>query len=139
MGIKFDFNNLFSFSVHEHGVSQQEIDQALPQAKQAAEHLKKIIADPQARVKLSLEWVKLPEQKEENIVSIQKIAREISAKFENVLFLGIGGSYLGLKAAQDALCAPYYNEFKSLRKNSPRIYFEGNNLDPDTLQVLFSN
>ncbi|HNW39830.1 MAG TPA: glucose-6-phosphate isomerase, partial [Candidatus Omnitrophota bacterium] len=31
------------------------------------------------------------------------------------------------------------NEFKSLRKNSPRIYFEGNNLDPDTLQVLFSN
>jgi glucose-6-phosphate isomerase len=56
-----------------------------------------------------------------------------------VLFLGIGGSYLGLRAAQDALCAPYYNEFKPLRKKSPRIYFEGNNLDPDTLQVLLKN
>ncbi|MDD5692636.1 MAG: glucose-6-phosphate isomerase, partial [Candidatus Omnitrophica bacterium] len=70
---------------------------------------------------------------------IRKLAGQIRAKYENVLFLGIGGSYLGLKAAQDALCPPYYNEFKSLRKKSPRIYLEGNNLDPDTLQALLKN
>ncbi|MDP2768182.1 MAG: hypothetical protein Q8O41_12175, partial [Candidatus Methanoperedens sp.] len=86
-----------------------------------------------------MEWVKLPQQKEETIAGIEKIARQISKKYENVLFLGIGGSYLGLKAAQDALCAPYYNEFKSLRKKLPRIYLEGNNLDPDTLTALLKN
>jgi glucose-6-phosphate isomerase len=139
MGLKFDFNNMFDFSVQEHGVSQQDINEILPQARKAAQHLKKIIDDPRARVKLNLEWVKLPEQKEEDIAGIQKIARQIIKKYENVLFLGIGGSYLGLKAAQDALCAPYYNEFKSLRKKAPRVYFEGNNLDPDTLAVLLKN
>jgi len=139
MALKFDFNNLFEFSVQGHGVTQEEVKEILPQAALAAQHLKKIIADPAARVKLSLEWVKLPEQKEADIAAIEKIARLIKGKFENVLFLGIGGSYLGLKAAQDALCPPYYNEFKPLRKKSPRVYFEGNNLDPDTLGVLLKN
>jgi glucose-6-phosphate isomerase len=53
-----------------------------------------------------------------------------------VMFLGIGGSYLGLKAAQDALLPAYYNEFSQVRRGRPRVYFEGNNLDPDTLSVL---
>jgi len=139
MGLKFDFNNMFDFSVREHGVSQQDIAEILPEAQKAAAHLKKIIADPDTRVKLNLEWVKLPQQKEETIAGIEKIARQIAKKYENVISLGIGGSYLGLKAAQDALCAPYYNEFKSLRKKAPRIYFEGNNLDADTLAVLLKN
>jgi glucose-6-phosphate isomerase len=139
MSIKFDFNNMFSSSVGEHGVSQQDIDEALAEAQKAASHLKKIIANPDARVKLNLEWAKLPEQDKKIIDQIQKAGKETSAKFENVLFLGIGGSYLGLKAAQDALCPPYYNEFKNLRKKSPRVYFEGNNLDPDTLKTLLKN
>jgi glucose-6-phosphate isomerase len=139
MGLRFDFNNMFSFNVGDNGVSQQDIDEILPYAQKAAEYLKKIIADSRARVKLNLEWAKLPQQKEEDIAAIYKISRQIVKKYENVLFLGIGGSYLGLKAAQDALCPPYYNEFKSLRKKAPRIYFEGNNLDPDTFQVLLKN
>ncbi len=139
MSLKFDFNNMFSFSVGEHGVNQQDIDEILPDAQKAASHLKKIISNPKARVKLNLEWAKLPEQSKADIEQIQKLGREISKKYENVIFLGIGGSYLGLKAAQDALCLPYYNEFKSLRKKSPRVYFEGNNLDPDTLKTLLKN
>lgn len=139
MSLKFDFNNLFDFSVQEHGVSQQDINEILPEAQLCAAHLKKIITDPQARVKLGLEWVNLFRQDEKEIAKIQKFGKEVSGKYENVLFLGIGGSYLGLKAAQDALCAPYYNEFKSLRKNRPRIYLEGNNLDPDTLGSLLKN
>ena len=139
MSLKFDFNNMFSFSVAEHGVSQQDIDEILPEAQLCAAHLKKIIADPKSRVNLGLEWVVLFQQDKEEIAKIKKLGAEISKKYENVVFLGIGGSYLGLKAAQDALCAPYYNEFKSLRKKGPRIYLEGNNLDPDTLQVLLKN
>ncbi|MCX5694899.1 MAG: hypothetical protein NT014_07285 [Candidatus Omnitrophica bacterium] len=139
MSLRFDFNNMFDFSVNEHGVSQQDINEAMPEAQKAAAHLKKILGNPVFRIKFNLEWAKLPEQKEEDIAAIAKIARQISLKYENVLFLGIGGSYLGLKAAQDALCAPYFNEFNALRKKSPRVYFEGNNLDPDTLSVLLKN
>ena len=139
MGLRFDFNNMFDFSVKEHGVSQQDIDEILPEARLCALHLKKIIVNPKARVNLGLEWANLFQQDKEEIAKIQKLGAQISKKYENVVFLGIGGSYLGLKAAQDALCAPYYNEFKPLRKKSPRIYLEGNNLDPDTLQVLLKN
>jgi len=139
MSIKFDFNNLFDSSLGLHGVSRQDIDEMLPEARKAAAHLKKIISDPKARIKLNLEWARLPEQEKAVIDCIRKTGREISGKYENVLFLGIGGSYLGLKAAQDALCLPYYNEFKSVRRKSPRIYFEGNNLDPDTLKTLLKN
>lgn len=139
MNLKFDFNNMFSSNVGVHGVSQQDIDEILPEARLCALHLKKIITNPQARVNLGLEWANLYQQDKEEIAKIQKVGKEISKKYENVVFLGIGGSYLGLKAAQDALCAPYYNEFKPLRKKSPRIYLEGNNLDPDTLQVLLKN
>ena len=137
--IKFDFNNLFSTNVGEHGVGQQDIAEIMPSVDNAHYHLKKILVDSVSRIKLSLEWAQLPYQDKQLIKEIQKIAKEISAKYENVISLGIGGSYLGLKAAQDALCPPYYNEFKALRKNKPRIYFEGNNLDPETLQVLLKN
>ena len=139
MGLKFDFNNMFSFNVGVHGVSQQDIDEILPAARLCAAHLKKILACSQARVELNLEWANLFQQDKDKIKLIQKLGAQISKKYEDVLFLGIGGSYLGLKAAQDALCPPYYNEFKSLRKKAPRIYFEGNNLDPDTLTVLLKN
>ena len=139
MGLKFDFNNMMSFNVADHGVDQQDIDEILPCAQAASDHFRKVIADQAARIKLNLEWIKLPEQEKEEIVRVQKLSRQIAGKYENVLFLGIGGSYLGLKAAQDALCAPYYNEFKSIRKNLPRIYLEGNNLDPDTLSVILKN
>ena len=139
MSLKFDFNNMFRSSVGEHGASCEDINEILPDAQKAASHLKKIIANPKARVKLNLEWARLPEQDESDIQQIQEVACQISRKYENVIFLGIGGSYLGLKAAQDALCLPYYNEFKSLRKKSPRVYFEGNNLDPDSLKTLLKN
>ncbi|MGA2775410.1 MAG: glucose-6-phosphate isomerase [Candidatus Omnitrophota bacterium] len=136
--IKFDFNNMFSFSVGEkHGVTEAELVEFLPKARDAHEHLNKVLQDTKSRVKFGLEWVKLPYQEVKAINQIQNLGKEISAKFQNVIFLGIGGSYLGLKAGQDALGLPYANEFPG--KKSPKIYFEGNNLDPDTLSVLIKN
>ena len=139
MGLKFDFNNMFSANIGDQGVSDADIAEILVDAQKADKHLKDVLNNKLNRINLSLEWSQLPLQDKQEIVKIQKLGREISRKFENVLFLGIGGSYLGLKAAQDALASPYYNEFKSLRKRSARVYFEGNNLDPDTLSALLKN
>ncbi|NQU73617.1 MAG: hypothetical protein HQ547_02785 [Candidatus Omnitrophica bacterium] len=135
--IKFDFNNMLSFNVgKEHGVEESNLRAMSAPARKAHGHLAKLIADNRNRVKLNLEWTQLPFQDKKTIKGIQDLGERVAKKYENVIFLGIGGSYLGLKAAQDALCVPYYNEFKSLRKKRPRIYFEGNNLDPDTLGSL---
>ena len=136
--IKFDFNNMFSFSVgQDHGVTEVELQEFLPKAQSAHEHLCKVLKDAKSRIKFSLEWTQLPYQDAKFIKNIQKLGKEISLKYQNVIFLGIGGSYLGLKAAQDALGSPYANEFAN--KKTPKIYFEGNNLDPDTLTVLIKN
>lgn len=58
---------------------------------------------------------------------------------DRLVVLGIGGSYMGLRALFEALCDPYHNErSRHERGHVPRLYFEGNNLDNDTLSSLLS-
>ncbi len=137
--IRFDFNNMFSLSVGDNGVKDEDIAQISGDIRKAHSHLEKVLAQGSSRIRLGLEWVNLPHQADKLINSIQRTGDKIAKKYDNVIFLGIGGSYLGLKAAQDALMPAYFNEFATLRKRRPRIYFEGNNLDPDTLKVLLKN
>ncbi|HAJ57240.1 MAG TPA: glucose-6-phosphate isomerase [Candidatus Omnitrophica bacterium] len=138
--IRFDFNNMLAANIGPaHGVTEEEIG-GLSQTIQAAHrHIRCVLADPLSRVNVSMEWSALPLQDKKSIRSIQVTGGEIACKYENVLFLGIGGSYLGLKSAQDALLSPYYNEFKDARGGRARIYFEGNNLDPGPPAVLLKN
>lgn len=57
-------------------------------------------------------------------------AGRLRAEMDRVVILGIGGSYMGPRALFEALCHPYHNELRRAeRKGTPRIYFEGNNLD----------
>ncbi len=138
--IKFDFNNMLSFNIGEkHGVTADELQQISETVTTARQHLRKLIDTALNRTNIGLEWANLPFQDKKDIQEIQFLGEQIACDYKNVLFLGIGGSYLGLKAAQDALCPPYYNEFSSLRKGTPRIYFEGNNLDPETINAVLAN
>jgi len=138
--IEFDFNNMFSFSVGRvHGVTGSDIEKLSVLVQGARRHIKEILQNDLNRIGLGLEWARLPLQDRSSTDEIQKLGDEIAGRFKNVISLGIGGSYLGLKAAQDALRPSYYNEFPSARKGRPKIYFEGNNLDPDTLSVLLGN
>jgi glucose-6-phosphate isomerase len=140
MDLKFDFNNLFSINIgDDNGVTEKDLAEITPDAQKAHAHLESVIKDNRSRIRLGLEWVKLPLQDEKTVKYIQRFGNQIAEKFDNVISLGIGGSYLGIKAAQDALAAPYFNEFSQARKKRPRIYFEGNNLDPDTLNILLKN
>lgn len=138
--IKFDFNNMFSANIGDkHGVGESELKEISETTDKAHRHLSDLLKDSRNRINVALEWAQLPYQDAKDIKNIQSLGKEISDKYENVLSLGIGGSYLGLKAAQDALAPAYYNEFAPVRKGKPGIYFEGNNLDPDTLRVLLKN
>jgi glucose-6-phosphate isomerase len=56
---------------------------------------------------------------------------------DRVVVLGIGGSYMGARALMDACCHPYHNELdRAARGAYPRLYFEGNNVDNDSLRGL---
>lgn len=138
--LNFDFNNMFSLNLgKEHGVTDEDIKKLSEQIEKSHKHLSKVLASKVDRVNLSLEWSMLAFQEKSTVDFIQDLGNEIATKYDNVISLGIGGSYLGLKAAQDALASPYYNEFPEARNNRARIYFDGNNLDPQTLSVLLKN
>jgi len=138
--VRFDFNNMFSHSIGpEHGVTDAELAKMRVAVSKAHTHLKALVGNDDNRVGLGLEWTRLPGQDAQALRRIQELGDEIAASCESVISLGIGGSYLGLRAAQDALASAYYNEFASVRRGRPKIYFDGNNMDPDTLSVLLRN
>lgn len=64
-------------------------------------------------------------------------AKRLSDQIDVLVSLGIGGSYMGLRAIFEACCHPYHNELtRSERGGSPRLYFEGDNLDSDATSGL---
>jgi glucose-6-phosphate isomerase len=68
---------------------------------------------------------------------ILKIAGRMKDLVDRVVLIGIGGSYLGARALFDGLVHSHHNELASkTRMGVPRIYFEGNNLDNDSMQDL---
>jgi glucose-6-phosphate isomerase len=69
---------------------------------------------------------------------VLRLAQRLRDTVDRVVVIGIGGSYLAGRAIFDALCHTHHNEMPSkLRMGKPRIYFEGNTADNDSLQDLF--
>lgn len=65
------------------------------------------------------------------------LANRLREQVDRVLILGVGGSSLGAQALFQALCHTYHNELPpKARLGVPRIYFEGNNVDTDSIQDL---
>jgi len=74
---------------------------------------------------------------ESELGQILATAKRIRESVDRVVVLGIGGSYMGARALMDACCEPYYNELsRADRGGRPRIWFEGNNVDNDSIQGL---
>ena len=69
---------------------------------------------------------------------VLQLAKAMQGMVDRVVVLGIGGSYLGARALFDALKHSYHNELPPKdRAGVPRVYFEGNNVDNDSLHDLF--
>lgn len=64
--------------------------------------------------------------------------REKFKQTDAVIFLGIGGSYLGAQVLVDTIGGFGWNYNTPLRKGFPRIYFSGNNLDAEDCQELIA-
>ena len=68
---------------------------------------------------------------------IEEVADKLRKDIDRLVLLGIGGSYMGARALFESLRDPYHNELtRDERVGIPRIYFEGNNLDSDSVSSL---
>ncbi len=70
------------------------------------------------------------------LTQVQQVAQALAEEVENVVVLGIGGSYMGARALMEACCHPYYNLLPREKRNGPRLFFEGNNVDNDSMRAL---
>ena len=83
-----------------------------------------------------LGWVDLPlNYDREEFARIQDAAARIRNNSQILIVIGIGGSYLGARAAIEFVKSPWYN---NLKKDTPDIYFAGNNISPTALNELLS-
>jgi len=83
-----------------------------------------------------LGWVNLPvDYDKREFDRIKTAAEKIKANSEVVIVVGIGGSYLGARAAIEFIKSPLYN---NLKKDTPDIYFLGNSISSDYFTDVMS-
>lgn len=76
-----------------------------------------------------LGWIDLPvDYDKEEFARIKEAAKKIQQDSDVLLVIGIGGSYLGARAAIDFLNHPFYNNLTKEKRNAPEIYYVGNNI-----------
>jgi len=74
-------------------------------------------------------WIDLPENYDkEEFLRIQTTAEKIKRDSDILLVIGIGGSYLGARAAIEALQHSFYNVLPNAQRTTPQIIFVGNNI-----------
>ena len=110
--------------------TKEAYDKIVPEAKKALETVREHYAAGQD----PLGWFTLPEDYDrEELARIKVCAEDIRKKCDVFVVIGIGGSYLGARAAIEFLQGNFHN---SLRKNGPEIYFAGTSVDGDYLADL---
>ena len=81
-----------------------------------------------------LGWVDLPENYDrEEFARIKAAAKKIRDTSKAVIVVGIGGSYLGARAAIEFIKSPIYN---NIEKGTPDIYYLGNSISTDNLTEI---
>ncbi len=125
--VTFDYSKVAPF-VSEHEVVSM---------KKLAEDAKKVLVEKTGDGNDFLGWIDLPvDYDKEEFARIKKAAEKIRQDSEVLLVIGIGGSYLGARAAIEFLGHSFYNVVdKSIRKG-PEIYFLGNSISSTYLKHL---
>lgn len=109
-------------------------DEALDSIKPEVEAAHKMLHDGTGKGNDFLGWVTLPvDYDKTEFAEIKKAAEKIQKDSEVLVVIGIGGSYLGARAAIEFIKSQNYN---LLKKGVPEIYFAGNTISSDSLNEL---
>lgn len=111
-------------------VTPADIEAIAPEVKKAAQVLESKTGEGND----FLGWLTLPtDYDKEEFARIKKAAAKIKSDSEVLIVIGIGGSYLGARAAIEFIKSPNYNVMK---KDTPDIYFSGNSISSTALKEL---
>ncbi|MBN8193514.1 glucose-6-phosphate isomerase [Bacillus sp. NTK074B] len=84
-----------------------------------------------------LGWVDLPvDYDKEEFSRIQKSAEKIKKDSDILLVIGIGGSYLGARAAIEMLNHSFYNALPKDKRSTPQVLFVGQNISSTYMRDL---
>ncbi|MFL8938885.1 glucose-6-phosphate isomerase [Rossellomorea oryzaecorticis] len=84
-----------------------------------------------------LGWVDLPvDYDKEEFSRIQKSAEKIKNDSDILLVIGIGGSYLGARAAIEMLNHSFYNALPKEKRSTPQVLFLGQNISSTYMKDL---
>lgn len=138
-GFEFDFTNLYGSGL----VEEKEVKELSAKIKSAHTAIEEMKKTGVVRGHLSKDgtpekvlFSKLPYIAEGGINTPERIKKlenwgDKLKKWDVVISLGIGGSYLGNKVIFDVMGGEFWNsKTYTQRHHRPEIYFSGNNLDP---------
>lgn len=123
----------FSYQFAKNFFNEDELVQIKPYAELANEVLTKKTGAGND----FLGWISLPQEYDrEEFERIKKAAEKIKNDSEILIVIGIGGSYLGAKAAIEFLSHSFYNNLPKEKRKTPEIYFAGTNMSSTYLKHL---
>ena len=129
--VTFDYSKAEKF-IGEHEVKAME---------QIALQAKEVLVDRSGAGNDFLGWIDLPvDYDKEEFARIKAAAEKIQSDSEVLIVIGIGGSYLGARAAIEFLRHSFYNSVSKEIRKTPEIYYAGNSISSayltDLLQVV---
>lgn len=126
--VQFDYNPALAF------VEQREIDRM----GQLAAHAREELLSREGLGNDFLGWIDLPvDYNKEEFERIKKAAEQIRSDSDVLVVIGIGGSYLGARAAIEFLTPSFNNQLsKEQRGGAPEVYFAGNSISGSYVQDL---
>ena len=112
-------------------------DHEIASMKKIAENAKAELLGREGAGNDFLGWIDLPvDYDKEEFARIKDAAKKIQGDSEVLLVIGIGGSYLGARAAIEFLRHNFYNMVSKEIRKTPEIYFVGNSISSTYLKHL---
>lgn len=125
--VSFDYSKAQAF------ISNEEMENM----KRIAEEAKEVLVSKTGAGNDFLGWIDLPvNYDKEEFDRIKKAAAKIQSDSDALVVIGIGGSYLGARAAIDFLGHGFYNNVSKEIRKTPEIYYVGNNISSSYLSAL---
>lgn len=127
--LKKELNKMkFNYKYTKNAISEHEIKALVPFAKVA----KNILEEGKGEGSDFLGWIDLPSDYDKiEFERIKKASEKIRSDSEALVVIGIGGSYLGARAAIEFLLPTNYNQVKK-----PEIYFVGTSISSNYLHDI---
>lgn len=125
--VKFDYSKTAGY-VHEHEVESM---------KALTESARKLLLSKSGAGNDYLGWIDLPvDYDKEEFARIKKAAEKIKSDSDVLVVIGIGGSYLGARAAIEFLGHNFFNSVSKDLRKAPEIYFVGKSISSNYLAGL---